>query len=253
MKFRLSRWIIVLLMFAQAAQAESFMLTQDTLAFNPAKPAEALGQFKAGSRVELGRKADTLGMIHVSYLAPDGNFISALCRAEDVGKAPPSGKPAVAANMPAEPQGGFSNSAVFKTIKFDLVGADGRSAASRKLAQSKYVLVYFSAHWCPPCRKFTPELVSFYNQNANKKFEVLFVSSDKSENEMAGYMKETSMPWLGVRYKSNSHSFLREKFSGSGIPCLVLLDENGNVLSNSYVNGEYVGPHKVLNDLKQKL
>jgi len=238
---------------AQIAIAEPYTLTQDTVAFNPAKPTEALGQFKSGSKIEIGKNADVPGMVHVSYMTPDGQFVMALCRAEDVGKAPPSGKPAIAANLPAEPQGGFSGSTVFKSIKFDLVGPDGGQANSKKLAQSKYVLVYFSAHWCGPCRAFTPDLVSFYNQNATKPIEVIFVSSDRSESDMKSYMKEASMPWLAARYKSNGHAFLRDKFSGSGIPCLVLLDENGEIVSNSYVNGEYVGPRKVLNDLKQKL
>ena len=26
------------------------------------------------------------------------------------------------------------------------------------------VLLYFSAHWCPPCRKFTPQLVAFFSR-----------------------------------------------------------------------------------------
>ena len=40
------------------------------------------------------------------------------------------------------------------------------------------VAVYFSAHWCPPCRQYTPMLASFYAQaaKANIKFEVVFVS-----------------------------------------------------------------------------
>ena len=32
------------------------------------------------------------------------------------------------------------------------------------LRGKKVIGVYFSADWCGPCRKFTPELVSFYNK-----------------------------------------------------------------------------------------
>ena len=28
----------------------------------------------------------------------------------------------------------------------------------------KYLMLYFSAHWCPPCKAFTPELVKVYNK-----------------------------------------------------------------------------------------
>ena len=34
--------------------------------------------------------------------------------------------------------------------------------------------LYFSGHWCPPCRAFTPQLISTYNTLRNKghDFEV---------------------------------------------------------------------------------
>jgi thiol-disulfide isomerase/thioredoxin len=232
--------------------AEPYVCTEDIIAFNPANPSEALGQFKSGTKLEIGKPASTDGMVNVTFLSPDGKFIAAIVRAEDVGKAPKSGKPAVASNVPVE-KSGFSKSSVYKQIQFDLTDAGGGTASPKKLAASKYVLIYFSAHWCPPCRKFTPKLVEFYNRNRDKNIEVVFVSSDNSAGEMSGYMKEAGMPWVAVKHAGGASSYLKSQFGGNGIPCLVLLDEGGQVLSHSYVNGEYVGPSKVLNDLQQKL
>lgn len=47
--------------------------------------------------------------------------------------------------------------------------------------ENKIVGIYFSAHWCPPCQRFTPMLKECYDTlKANgKNFEVVFVSSDK--------------------------------------------------------------------------
>ena len=35
-------------------------------------------------------------------------------------------------------------------------------AAADALAGKQIVCFYFSAHWCPPCRHFTPILKDFY-------------------------------------------------------------------------------------------
>ncbi len=44
------------------------------------------------------------------------------------------------------------------------------------LTGKDYILLYFSAHWCPPCRMFTPLLINLYNKLANEKnMEVLFI------------------------------------------------------------------------------
>ena len=37
------------------------------------------------------------------------------------------------------------------------------SCYDEELAPKQIYGLYFSAHWCPPCRKFTPQLVTYYN------------------------------------------------------------------------------------------
>ena len=60
--------------------------------------------------------------------------------------------------------------------------------------------IYFSAHWCPPCRGFTPVLAEYYTtlRAADKKFQVVFVSSDRDEASAKDYY--SSMPWLMVPF-----------------------------------------------------
>merc|ERR1719284_2207569 len=57
------------------------------------------------------------------------------------------------------------------------------------LAGKDIILIYFSGHWCPPCRRFTPVLKKFYDENAGQGIELIFVSSDKSSEDMLNYMK----------------------------------------------------------------
>ena len=45
----------------------------------------------------------------------------------------------------------------------NLMRFDGSSVSSADaLANKKLVAFYFSAHWCPPCKAFTPVLKKFY-------------------------------------------------------------------------------------------
>lgn len=53
----------------------------------------------------------------------------------------------------------------------------------------------FLAHWCPPCRGFTPQLVDFYNKyREEKNFEIIFVSLDNDDRQFQEYYDQ--MPWL---------------------------------------------------------
>lgn len=70
--------------------------------------------------------------------------------------------------------------------------------------QGKLVAIYFSAHWCPPCRNFTPVLKQFYEQviAAGEAFEIVFVSFDRSEQDLSNYLKESHGDWLYVPFGS---------------------------------------------------
>jgi len=125
------------------------------------------------------------------------------------------------------------------------------SCYDEELAPKQIYGLYFSAHWCPPCRKFTPQLVAYYNQIAHDhpEFEIIFVSADKSAEDMATYMRESGMPWLAIEYGKLANVPALQKYVGRGIPDLVIVDASGKVLADSFVGGKYVGPGRVLDDL----
>jgi nucleoredoxin len=157
------------------------------------------------------------------------------------------------ARLAAPPRAETSN-VLASQFKGDLVSWKNGSLVSfddEPLAKKKLIALYFSAHWCGPCRKFTPQLVEFYNRVApeHPEFEIVFVSNDRSPIAMETYMRDAQMPWPAIAFAKLPGKEALNKYAGEGIPCLVLLDANGSVLSDSYSGKQRVGPAKVLTDL----
>lgn len=95
----------------------------------------------------------------------------------------------------------------------------------------KVFAFYFSAHWCPPCRGFTPKLAEWYTSNLKEKgLEIVFVSSDKTEDEFKEYFAQ--QPWPALDYSDRKlKENLSQLFGVSGIPSVVIIDADGSVIS----------------------
>lgn len=93
--------------------------------------------------------------------------------------------------------------------------------------------IYFSAHWCPPCRGFTPQLATCYNNGLSKGAEVLFVSSDQDQASFDEYYSQ--MPWLAVPFHEREvKNALSREFDVRGIPTLVVINaETEEVVTTS--------------------
>ncbi|CAN7938967.1 unnamed protein product [Ixodes hexagonus] len=116
-----------------------------------------------------------------------------------------------------------------------LVKRDGSEVSAEEvLCGKKVVGLYFSAHWCPPCRMFTPSLAEAYEEakEGDSFFEIVFVSSDQSASDMLGYMKESHGDWFGLKYGDPLEEELKEKFGIDGIPTLVVINESGKVITD---------------------
>ena len=111
------------------------------------------------------------------------------------------------------------------------------------LRGKKVIGVYFSADWCGPCRKFTPELVAFYDKMNSRRgrkddFEIVWVSRCRDVNSygqyfthMGGWYALPPEEAMGAR-----GAMLSEKYKVKGIPTLVLLDDMGSVITRDARN-----------------
>jgi thiol-disulfide isomerase/thioredoxin len=149
--------------------------------------------------------------------------------------------PLLAAALLAAPH---SHAGFFDEIKSDLSGPAVEGSP-------KFTALYFSAQWCPPCRMFTPKLVEWYNNFKAKhpEFELVFVSSDRDQAAMEKYIKDDKMPWPAVKFDlAQSEKF--QKFSSSGIPYLVLIDNEGKAVTAKPDN-EWQAPTQVLTEIEK--
>jgi nucleoredoxin len=96
----------------------------------------------------------------------------------------------------------------------------------------KCIGLYFSAHWCPPCRGFTPMLADFYKEvnKGEKAIEIVFVTSDKDEESFREYF--ATMPWRAIPFGDPKISELKSKYGISGIPALLIFKPSGELISS---------------------
>ncbi|KAJ1272687.1 hypothetical protein BS78_06G222100 [Paspalum vaginatum] len=89
--------------------------------------------------------------------------------------------------------------------------------------EGKTTCLLFSAHWCRPCRNFTPNLVQIYKslRNSGKNIETIFISLDPDENTFWDHFK--GMPWLALPFNTGLGQKLCTHFGIEHIPALIPL------------------------------
>ena len=125
-----------------------------------------------------------------------------------------------------------------KTLGRHLLTSNGaRLPIHEALYNSRLIGLYFSAHWCGPCRTFTPMLAEMYahlkEHRQSHGLEIVFVSGDRDEASFGKYFQ--SMPWLSIPFDQlqTVKGSLNVTYGVRGIPSLVILDA---------VSGEVVVP-----------
>jgi nucleoredoxin len=155
------------------------------------------------------------------------------------------------AQQPAQPAlWKDSSSAVSRELRKKLQVLQGEKLVAFDHAQRpepEFYLVYFSAHWCGPCRRFTPQLRETYAKMRAQptiadRFELIFISSDHGSREQRTYAQEAAMPWPMVGFNHVGSVGILERLKGNGIPCLVVVNRHGHLLFHSYKGEEYLGP-----------
>ncbi|MCP9262253.1 Nucleoredoxin [Dirofilaria immitis] len=131
----------------------------------------------------------------------------------------------------------------------NLKKADGviKKGSDVLAVKQKVVALYFAAHWCPTCRRFTPTLKEFYKELNDDQFEIVFVSLDRSEEDLDTYLKESHGDWYCIpfgslklsslfrigKFTTNYWAKIENKYEVAGIPMLIVIKSDGTIITKN--------------------
>ena len=126
---------------------------------------------------------------------------------------------------------------------------------SESFLKAPYTVLYFGAGWCPDCRHFSPTLVDAYDRQpqGQKRFEVLLLTMDQTEADMAKFMRSEKMRWPALAFdEMGKATDLKKYYSGKGIPWLSVIDPAGRVVLQSQSDQDATRVLSQLQELLQK-
>lgn len=91
--------------------------------------------------------------------------------------------------------------------------------------------LYFAASWCTPCSEVTPLIASAYKslRARGKGLQIVLVPQDTSDEEFERF--HSKMPWPSLPLGGLLPALLVQRYMVTGLPCLVLLDSTGALIS----------------------
>ena len=127
------------------------------------------------------------------------------------------------------------------------------------MTSSRMVGLYFASSWCPDCTPVTPALKSVYESQPTtekKNFEVVYISSDNSAEQMESSMNTSHGKWSSIPFsEQNELADIKRKFGACaakeapglsllgpgrrkfGIPTLIVIDcESENIVTTDGVS-----------------
>lgn len=105
------------------------------------------------------------------------------------------------------------------------------------VGKGKYTLVDFWASWCGPCIRETAVIKKLYEKYVGKGLDFLGVAVwDEPANTLAAIEKH-ALPWPQIL---NAKTIPTDIYGIAGIPCIILFDPEGNIVSRDKQDEELI-------------
>lgn len=119
---------------------------------------------------------------------------------------------------------------------FTLNTPEGKPLSMHSI-KAKVKVIDFWASWCGPCRGENPNVVAMYKELHPKGLEILSVSLDNDKDAWLEAIEKDGLTWNHVSDLKGWNCAAAQLYAVSGIPHLVVLDEN-NVIVAKNLRGE---------------
>ena len=114
---------------------------------------------------------------------------------------------------------------------FEAEAPDGTThRLSEYTGHGQYVLIDFWASWCGPCISSFPFMKRLHATYKDRGLVFLGVSCDKNCDAWLKALEKHQLPWTALRSPSRKDNAF-ELFGITGIPAVILITPDGNVLS----------------------
>lgn len=106
-----------------------------------------------------------------------------------------------------------------------------------EIKRFEHILLFFAAHWSPPCMSIIGFLKDFYTAANQEKVsvEIIQISCDFNNKEFDAICE--NIGWAFIPFeKLGVREIITRHYDVVGIPTIILIDKQGSVISRTILN-----------------